>query len=115
MVYNYTRAAKTADRLIKKYGAACKLRRTEGDRDCIAAEAECSPEERKLLQPNDKLYLISAKGLTIPPNKDKDTLVTYLEDGTEEKFKFIKNPSPLKPARIVVYWECWVKGAFANG
>lgn len=107
MAYNYARAQNVAHRMISKYGAPAVLRRTEGDRPCIACELDFTPQETtKLANPTARLFLVSVPGVTVPPNNEKDRLVTFKGDGSEnEVLKIIAPTGHLAPAGIVVYWE----------
>lgn len=106
MAYNYARAQNVADRMITKYGAPAMLRRAEGDRPCIAVELDFTPQETlKLANPTARLFLVSVKGVTIPPNNEKDRLVTFVGEQENEVLKIIAPTGHLAPAGIVVYWE----------
>lgn len=119
--YNYTRAQQVAHGLINKYGSRCVLRRSSGDRDCIAVEMDYEPRERQsgIVAPTDRLFLISTEGLTIAPNKDLDRLVTFVQPAGDtpveaEVLRQVRNPGKLAPGGIVVYWELHVTGALSN-
>src|SRR5262245_14651574 len=107
MAYNYVRAQGVAHRMISKYGAPAVLRRSDGDRTCIACELDFTPEETtRLANPTARLFLISVIGLTLPPNNEKDRLITFDQNGAEsEELRIIAPPGRLAPAGIVVYWE----------
>lgn len=112
MPFNYTRSQNVATKLLTKYGARAVLRRTTGDRDCICVETDYTPQERigKLVNPTDRVFLISAKDLDPGPNHERDILVTFKEDGTteDEHLKITRPAGRLKPGAIVIYYEIQV-------
>lgn len=115
MAYNYVRAQNVAHRMISKYGAPAVLRRGTGeDRGCIACELDFTPEETvKLANPTARLFLVSVVGLSMPPNNEKDRLVTFAPDGSgnvSEVLKIVAPPGKIAPAGIVVYWELQCEG-----
>jgi hypothetical protein len=108
MAYNYVRAQNVAHRMINKYGAPAILRRTEGDRRCIAVELEFDPRETtKLANPTARLFLVSTNGVSVAPNNEKDRLVTFYPgtDVENEVLKIVAPTGHIAPAGIVVYWE----------
>ena len=106
MAYNYLRARSVADRMITKYGAPAALRRADGDRLCIACELEFEPRETtRLANPTARLFLVSTRYLEVPPNNEKDRLITFVNGVEAETLKIIAPPGRLAPAGIVVYWE----------
>jgi len=108
MSYNFYRAQGTANRLITKYGAPCVLRRSTGDRPCIAVELEYSPVETvKLANPTARLFLVSPVGVTVPPNNELDRLVTFYPGTATESdtLRIFMPVGRLAPAGIIVYWE----------
>ncbi len=105
------RARKVADRQIRKWGARALLRRSGGDRECWAMEAQLTSSERRALK-NDtsRIFLISAVGLDVAPTKE-DSLVLFVQpDGTTELPPLRQQApvAPLSPGGIVVYWELQV-------
>ena len=105
MPHNYARSQSVADRMIRKYGAVAALRRANVDRMCYAVESDFTPAERagKLINPVDRLFLVSSMGLLIPPNNEVDTLIFK-----GEVLRIKAPPGRLAPAGIVVYWELQV-------
>lgn len=112
----------TCDRMIRKFGMAAVLRRTVNsvvvDRACTAAVVDYNPMEArgKLLNPIDRVALISARGLSPAPDNEKDTLVTFVPqtDPTQapvvdQILKLVEPPSRIGPADIPVYWEVKVR------
>lgn len=114
MAYNYARVQNRADQLIRKYGRAAVLRRTSGDRPVRAVLIDYTTRERAgdLIQASDQKALVSAKGLTVPPDNEEDVLVigagpTFV--APFEELKIVAPPSKLDPAGTVVYWELQVR------
>jgi hypothetical protein len=90
------------------------LRRLSGDRDCIAVEVDFTPQERagQLINPTDRLFLVSPKDLVVPPVEDRDVLVTFVvgsDTVEDEHLKIVQPPGKLAPAGTVVYWELQVR------
>jgi len=116
MAFNYTRSQAVADKMITKYGMKAVLRRESmDDRPCIVVETDFTPMERqgKLINPTDRIFLISAKELLLPPLFQVDTLVTlkppdFVDDN--EILKLSRKPGRLAPAGTVIYWEVFVDG-----
>ncbi|SRR6266403_899990 len=112
MAFNYNRSQNVATKLLTKYGSRAVLRRLSGDRDIIAVETDFTPQERigKLVNPTDRIFLISAKKLEPAPNNDRDILVTFKEDGIteDEHLKIVRPAGRLKPGAIVIYYEIQV-------
>lgn len=108
--------------MIRKFGARCVLRRVAtdpiapGDRNCIAAEVEFDSREKQgqLVNPTDRLFLVSALNLSVPPDQFKDTLVTFVPKSNPpvefEHLKITRTPGRLAPAQVVVYWELQARG-----
>jgi hypothetical protein len=102
------------DRMIKTEGDRCVLRRDSGDRECWACVVDYSANERRgeLIQTEDRLGLISANGLTVPPDTEQgDRLVTFMPDGSteDEVFHIVNKPSALKQGRTAIYYECQLR------
>jgi hypothetical protein len=112
MAFNYQRSQNVATKLLTKYGTRAILRRQSGDRDCIVVETDFTPMERlgKLVNPTDRIFLISAKSLDPAPNAEKDILVTLQSDGVteDEHLKFARPTGRLKPGDTVIYYEIQV-------
>jgi hypothetical protein len=106
----YARARKVADKQIRKWGAKAVLRRSSGDRDCWAMEAELSAHEKQALKNfNARVFLISAVGLTVAPAKE-DSLITFTPEGVElPPLRQTAPVAPLAPGGYVVYWEIEVE------
>ncbi len=113
MPFNYARSQAKADKLLTKYGTRAVLRRAgPNDRNCIAVETDYLPKARpnSLVNPTDRIFLISAKNLDPPPNFERDMLVTFKADGVteDEHLKLIMPAGRLKPGPIVIYYEIQV-------
>jgi hypothetical protein len=119
-----------AQRMIKKFGSRCTFRRETAqgsgvwvDRPCYAAFTDWSPLERagQLIDPLDRLVLVSTEGLMVAPNQHLDLLVTWdyvTNPGTPavlEQLKMSRPPGRLSPSvgpvnTGVIYWELHVRG-----
>lgn len=109
MAFNYARSRAKADAQIRKFGQLAKLRRAAGDRDCWALEVQLSSRERQTLKnPTNRIFLVSAVDLAVPPAKD-DALV-WIENGVTRVFRQDAPVSPLQPGGVVVYYELQVQG-----
>ena len=116
MTVSYVRARTVADRQIRKWGAPALLRRTSGDRDCWAMEAQLTTSERNALKNTAaRIFLISAVDLAVAPSFRDDALITFEVDD-EGKNTDVERPplrqvapvAPLAPGGFVVYWEIQV-------
>lgn len=118
MAFNFTRLQKVANSMISRWGAQCSLRRTVGgviqDRPCICAIAQFHPLEHRgqMLDTTDRLAFVSPIGVTIAPDKELDSLITYIPGTSppqvDEILKITKN-GKIAPAGVVVYWELEVR------
>lgn len=66
-----------------------------------------------LVNPLDVKALVSAKGLAIPPDHEKDRLVTFVpgtNPPTEDSiYRIMVRPAPLAPAGVILYYELTVR------
>jgi hypothetical protein len=78
---NFARLQQTAEGMISKWGSDAVLRRSTGDRWCRVAITAYTPQERSgsLRNPVDRKALISVIGLIVPPDQEKDRLVTFVQ------------------------------------
>jgi hypothetical protein len=110
---NYLRSQAVADRQIRKYGALAYLRRDSVDRECYALEVQISAHERNALKnPTDRVFIVSAVGLAVPPTKDDSLVVVDEASGTKlPPFRLSAPPAPLqpKPGGLVIYYELQVQ------
>ena len=108
MAFDWSARRGTATYLIEKYGCRAILRRDDGDRDCTACMIDMFPRSHQgeLRNAPQGVVLVSATGLTVPPDAEKDHLVWLDPDtGAEEKLRLIAPIGKFAPAGIVVYWE----------
>lgn len=114
MAFNYIAMQGRAAKLIAKFGMPAKLSRNGVLRDCVVVETGFDPKEDKgkLENPTDRVFIVQAKDLTIPPNKEAgDVLITYkYPDYTEEDDRLrLRTPAArLSPANLPIYWEIQV-------
>lgn len=110
---SFLRARKVIDRQIRKKGFRAVLRRSTGDRDCWAMEAQLNANERRALKsPKSMIYCISAVGLDVDPDFREDTLITFVQpEGTTENppLRQVAPPEPFRPGGIVIYWDLQVE------
>src|SRR5262245_29862830 len=110
---DYNRERAIADGMIRKYGRPAVLRRADGDRSCWAFISEYTPQERigSLKNATDRKALVSAVGLLIDPDSERDTLVTFDPASGAEKppLRIMSPVGKLAPADIVIYWELQVR------
>jgi hypothetical protein len=111
--FNYSAQRLRADRMIARYGTTTAiLRRGSSDRACTAVEIAFTPRERRqLVNPTDRRVLISAEGLTTPPDKELDKLLmTNPATGQMQELKITEPVGRLAPAGLVVFWDLMVRG-----
>lgn len=109
----YERQQAAADDLIRRRGRESKLRRSTGDRACWALEAVLNATDRRALKnPTNRVFIISAVGLAVPPADDEDSLV-WIEPRTGEE-RVLRQDAPVVPfapdGGVVIYYELQVKG-----
>lgn len=110
MSIDYTRQRAVADRQIRKWGQQAKLKRGDELRDCWALEVQLSAHERRALKnPTNRVFLVSAVDLAVPPDSKQDALV-WDENGTTKVFRQDAPVSPLQPGGVTIYYELQVQG-----
>lgn len=112
---DYNRFKDTASDMIEKWGMTAVLRRVGmADRTCTVVITNFSPMERagNMRNPLDRKALVSARGLTVPPDPDRDRLITFVQpDGTveDEALKIVETPYRVDMAGKVVYYKLAVR------
>lgn len=110
----YQRARVVVDKQIRKWGTKAILRRSSGDRECWAMEAQLTASERNALKnPKHQVFSISAVGLDVPPSFREDSLVLFEQPGGTVELAPLRQvapPVPLAPGGYVVYWDMTVEG-----
>jgi hypothetical protein len=105
------------DREIKRVGMMATLRR-EGaaDRPCWMYFGQWSPAELmgRLIEPLDRVAVVSAVGLTDPPTHTKDRLITFVQPVganrvEDENLRILSPPIRIDPAGIVIAWRLRVR------
>jgi hypothetical protein len=109
MAFDWAGRRATASRMITKYGARAILRRTSGDRACIACVIDFFPRSHQgeLRNSPDRTVLVAADALDLPPDAEKDHLV-MLDPNTGAELESLRLIAPIgkfAPAGVVVYWE----------
>ena len=118
MPVNYDRKRRKADRMIRRWGGAARLRRKVGAtlvyRDCVAVIISYTPQDHhnRLLEVTDMRCLISAlapDGTVLEdPVKDKDVLVT----ADDKVWSFVQAPTKTAPDMLTnVFWDVPVRAA----
>lgn len=107
MAFDWAGRRSTATRMITKYGTNAVLRRADGDRGCIACMINFMPHSSQgsLRNMPDRMFLVSATGLDVPPDAEKDHLVWMPDTPDEEKLRLISPIGKFAPAGVVVYYE----------
>lgn len=107
MTYDYKRAQKRIDAMIRRYGGAsaltARLERDGAQRRCIAARLEYDYKERGLYAENSSRILISTIGLVLPePDFELDAIIY-----AGERFKIVQ---PIDGFRqgvgTILYYDC---------
>lgn len=100
---------------IKRIGMIAILRRENAaDRQCWMYFGNWSSSEimGRLAEPTDRLAVLSAVGLTIPPLHTKDRLITFVQpQGTveDENLRILAPPERIDPAGVVIAWRLRVR------
>lgn len=107
---DYSNFRNTANDMIARWGMRAVLRRVGmADRSCTVVITNFSPAERtgQMRNPTDRKVLLSVDGLTVPPDQERDRLVTFVQpDGTveNETLKIVEPPGKIEMAgQVVVY------------
>jgi hypothetical protein len=99
----------TATEMITEYGCRAILRRNEGDRDCLASMIDFLPRGQpgSLRNTPDRVFLVAAEGLTVPPDAEKDCLVTIdpITGAEVETLRLISPIGKIAPAGVVLCWK----------
>jgi hypothetical protein len=111
MAFDWAGRRATATRMITKYGARAILRRSSGDRDCIACMIDFMPRPHtgELRNAPDRMILVAADGLDVAPDAEKDHLVWQPGSTEEESLRLIAPIGKFAPAGVVVYYEIQAK------
>lgn len=116
--FDYQEAITDAEELILYFGMDALLRRAGiADRPCRVAIIEYTPHERPadLSNPTDRRVIMSAENLAVPPDNEKDELVTFVQPPTNPPVEngpplpLTCSPKPTAPAGVVVIWEFTVR------
>lgn len=102
------------DREIKRIGMIAALRRDTGERPCWLYFGAWTPRERMggLIEPTDRLAIISAVGLSDPPIHTRDRLITFVQPaGTaeDENLRIISVVERIAPAGVAIVWKLQVR------
>lgn len=111
------RMRQTFDRQVKRIGMRVTLRRATGDRWAWAFFSQWNPRELMggLIDPLDRLLVVSALGLTIPPDHAVDRVITWQQPYNElrpvqdENLRIMKQAERVAPAGVVIFWKLSVR------
>lgn len=115
---NYDRFRETSNDMIRQWGMRAVLRRNGlADRWCYVVITNFSPMERtgSMRNPLDRKVLVSVEGLTVPPDQERDRLVTFVQPMDEaspvedETLKIVEPPGRIDMAGSVVYYRLAVR------
>jgi hypothetical protein len=118
--WDYFRTQDEVSRILRRMGAPAVLRRGIGagaaDRWCIAFLYRWKPTIQMggLVDPMERLALISAHGLTIPPDNNLDALVTFLQPigdvaVQDENLRIVAPPARIEPAGVLLAYKLRVR------
>ena len=115
---NYERFKETASDMIRQWGMRAVLRRNGApDRWCDVVITYFTPYERtgQMRDPLDRKVLLSVDGLAIPPDKERDRLVTYVQPLDEanpvedETLRIVEIPGKIEMAGNTVLYRLAVR------
>jgi hypothetical protein len=116
-VLDTARFKRVIDYEIKRIGMRAVLRR-EGmaDRTCWMYFGQWTPRELmgRLIDPLDRLAVVSPVGLTVPPLHTKDRLITFVQPLAfvpveDENLRILAPPDRIDPAGVVIAWRLRVR------
>lgn len=110
---NSSEMAKAFDRQVKRIGMRATLRRNGVDRWCWMFFGQWSSKELYggLVNPMERLAILSPEGLDIPPEHGKDTLVIWEQPYDPanpvevERLSLTRAPERIAPAGVVICWK----------
>ena len=100
------------------WGKAVLRRPGASDRLCVACVTEFLPKERvgSMIDPEARKARVSALApdgsvLDPPPDKERDSLIIFNEDGTEQPvYRIVAKPGRKEPvAGLVLFWTLQVR------
>jgi hypothetical protein len=100
MAFNHLRSQASASRIIQRWGGAGYLVRAGVRRPIICARLEYNAKERGLFQDGAERILVSAKGLTIAPDQNLDTVIF-----AKREYRIVEPPLGPRPAGIVIFYD----------
>lgn len=114
--WDYFQTRREVDHILTSMGAPCVLRRSTGDRWVTAFLFRWRPSIQMggLVDPMERLVLLSTKGLTIPPDNNYDSLVTFIQPLADipvedENLRIVAPPARVQPAGVLLYWKMRVR------
>jgi hypothetical protein len=117
--WDYFQTQHEVSRILTAMGMPAVLRRgiapATSDRWCVAFLYRWKPSIQMggLVSPTERLVLIAASGLTIPPDVH-DALVTFVQPlgdvpVEDENLRIFEPPAPIKPGGVVLAWKARVR------
>jgi hypothetical protein len=103
------------DREIKRIGMIAVLRRQGApDRQCWMYFGKWDSRELmgRLINPGDRLAILSAVGLTDPPNHTTDRLITFVQPAgkiEDENLRILSIAERIEPAGVAIVWKLQVR------
>jgi hypothetical protein len=118
--WNYFETADQCASIIAAMGQPAVLRRGVApdtmDRPCRIFFRRHTVAEMLggLVDPMERRVILAAKGLTIPPDINVDSLITFIQPlGNPpvelENLRITKPAEPVAPAGVVIIWRMWVR------
>lgn len=114
----YDRLKTSANDMITRWGMKAVLRRVGmSDRWCTVVITNFSPMERtgQMRNPVDRKVLLSMDGLIVPPDQERDRLITFVQPidlnnpVEDEALKIVEPPGKIAMAGAVVYYRLAVR------
>jgi hypothetical protein len=105
------------DRQIKRAGMAAALRRASGDRPCWMFFSQWTAKDLMggLIDPLDRLVIMSAADLSVPPEFPQDRLITWVQPYDRdnpvesENLRIQQQPERIAPSGVVICWKLRVR------
>jgi hypothetical protein len=119
--WNYFETAEQCANIVAAMGQPAALRRGVApdvmDRPCRIFFRRHSVREMLggLVDPMERRVIMAAKGLSIPPDINVDSLITFVQPMDPdrpvelENLRITKPAEPVGPAGVVVIWRMWVR------
>ena len=118
--FSYEKTLRQVEGIVETMGMPALLRRgvvpNVSDRPCRIFIRKYSPREMLggLVDPMERMVIMSPRGLKIPPDHNVDSLITFIQPMTDppvedENLRIIEPATKISPAGIVVAWKLRVR------